>query len=82
MADYGYILPIFRSARESSDSNTISSADIALHAGHHVESIELADLMPALSARIRSGDVIMTVGAGDVYKSGVDIIKLINEYTG
>jgi UDP-N-acetylmuramate--L-alanine ligase/UDP-N-acetylenolpyruvoylglucosamine reductase len=78
-ADIGLILPIFASARENSGSFKISSKDITRGFSNlqYVKSDK--ELKKTLSNILKSGDVIFTMGAGDVYKLKEMIIKLINE---
>ncbi len=77
-ADKAYILPIFSSAREDVRDFTITSHDL-------VKNVKLkavdskGELFTLLEKNIRRGDVIFTMGAGDVYKLGDDIISLIRK---
>lgn len=81
-ADYSLVLPIYGSARENSQSETYSSLslmDRALKAG--IENIEAFEdkksVIYRLASIIQPGDVICTMGAGDVYKYENDIIDLM-----
>lgn len=80
LADYAYIAPIFSSAREK-QTNDISSFDIV--ESTNVQSIRAfyskKDMIAALGASFCSGDVVLTIGAGDIYKLKDDIIKIITD---
>lgn len=84
MSDFSYVLPIFASAREQSSDFKISSQDIekeARAAGKtNVLSVETnQDLLDDLRSRFQKNDVIITMGAGDVYKLSDDIIRTISK---
>lgn len=81
-ADYSLLLPIFGSAREQ-ENTTISSEDIVLKAHRQqIEKIILIssedELTDKLRELIKPGDVLCTMGAGDVYKHKDAIIPLID----
>jgi len=80
-ADKAYLLPIFASAREQK-SASISSESLARSA--HAEGIHFIksfasekELLHTLREDIKPGDIIFTMGAGDVYKLEDKIISLI-----
>lgn len=79
LADQTYILPIFPSAREQSNAFKISSTDIVENGDSNklqaVNSIN--QLIKFLKQEINTGDIIFTMGAGDVYKLKDDIINII-----
>lgn len=82
IADKVLLAPIFASARERADSQSISSADLVTAAQaksyeHFYAYDSKDDLLEQLSEYIDKNDVIFTMGAGDVYKSKDDIIKLL-----
>ena len=81
-ADYAFILPIFGSARETVAANSITSIDLenlaqekGIQNVHGFASKE--DSLAALQSKLQQGDVIFTMGAGDVYKLKNDIEKMI-----
>ena len=79
LADQGFVLPIFASAREKSGQFEISSKDIVF-AKPNLKYVESnGELLEELNKIIQEGDVIFTMGAGDVYKLKEQIIELINQ---
>ncbi len=77
-ADQAFILPIFSSAREKKENFSVSSSDIGeLNPNKLILVSSKANLIKQLSSFLQQGDVIFTMGAGDVYKLKNDIIKLI-----
>lgn len=81
LADFAFILPIFSSARENPNDFRVTSDNIAREAKKDkvkaVDSFNSA--LTELKKVIQSGDVIFTMGAGDVYKLESDIISLIRK---
>ncbi len=86
LADICLVLPIFASARESAKDFKVSSKDIVdkikdslnkdcLYSNSNVQLINQLDKV------IKTGDVVFTMGAGDVYKLKNEIIKIINKLT-
>ncbi len=78
LADICLVLPIFASARENSNNFKISSKDIVdkikdslnkdcLYSGSSVQLINQLDNI------LKNGDVVFTMGAGDVYKLAENI---------
>ncbi|QQG44823.1 MAG: UDP-N-acetylmuramate--L-alanine ligase [Candidatus Roizmanbacteria bacterium] len=81
-ADLSLIAPIFASARETLGLNLISSSKLAEMASQRGVSTIFsystkAELIDRLKSDLRPGDVIFTMGAGDIYKVKNDIISLI-----
>lgn len=75
LADKVLLLPIFASARENPKDYNISSNDIALFNKDKFKYFENSfDLIEFMKKEIRKGDVIFTLGAGDVYKIGEKLI--------
>ncbi len=70
-ADLTY-LPEIYAARETNTFG-ISSADLAGQIPGSVFCADFAEIERALRAQARPGDVILTVGAGDVYRIGEDL---------
>jgi UDP-N-acetylmuramate--alanine ligase len=83
-ADLSLILPIFASARESKYEFEITSSDIVkgTKADNLLQFKNSVDLIDKLKTVLQKGDVIFTMGAGDVYKLKADIIKIIDSLTG
>lgn len=78
-ADRAFVLPIFSSAREKKDNFSISSSDIVnLNPNKLIFVPSKINLIKQLSSFLQNGDIIFTMGAGDVYKLKNDIIKLIS----
>lgn len=81
-ADYSFIAPIYPSAREKQDATTISAKDLVTQSKNmgftNIFSYEKeSELIVQLSDMVKSGDVIIMMGAGDIYKIENDIIKVI-----
>ncbi|MDO8610375.1 MAG: UDP-N-acetylmuramate--L-alanine ligase [bacterium] len=82
LADKTYILPIFASARENKAEFHISSNDIVKNQGSNKTMVVVEDhaqLIKQMYKDVQKGDIIITMGAGDVYKLKDDIIKVIKE---
>ncbi|MBI3366010.1 UDP-N-acetylmuramate--L-alanine ligase [Candidatus Roizmanbacteria bacterium] len=79
LADYSYILPIFPSAREDSSKFSVTSQDIIKQApGKYLSYVkDDTQLMNRLHTEVQKGDIMFTIGAGDVYKLKDEIIKLV-----
>lgn len=89
LADLSFILPIFSSARESANNYKVTSKDIVAKIKDSLKEDSLnkdclysesnAQLIDQLGKILKVGDVVFTMGAGDVYKLREQIIKLINQ---
>jgi UDP-N-acetylmuramate--alanine ligase len=77
-ADLAYIMPIFSSARENPQDFNITAHDIAQNDSQKAVDSPL-ELFSLLKANVKRGDIIFTMGAGDVYKLENDIINLIRK---
>lgn len=82
-ADEVYLMPIFASARENAASFQITSAELsrlAIQQGHNsfLAFDEKNSLLAHLDEKWSPGDVVMTLGAGDIYKLKDDIIDILN----
>lgn len=82
-ADLSLILPIFASARESNDQVTVQAVDLEeLSKNKHTIAVDSPkDLKSILATSLQPGDVIFTLGAGDVYKLKNDIIEVCQALT-
>lgn len=83
-ADNVYLLPIFASARENSAHFHITSAELSrLALSQGTDSFFAFDEKTSLLARLKvnwhPGDIVVTLGAGDIYKLKDDIIDILNE---
>lgn len=77
-ADQSLIAPIFSSSRENPKDFTVTSFDIA-NGRENIHAYESNEgLMLELEKILKRGDVIFTMGAGDIYKLEDDIIRIIN----
>lgn len=81
-ADICLIVPIFASAREQAGTITVSSQDIEAIARRQGSKNIFAfaskgDLIKQFEAVLRPGDVVFTMGAGDIYKLKHDIIRVL-----
>lgn len=76
IADIGFILPIFASAREDKSQFNISSKDIIDNSKKLFYCENNNELIEKLKNILKKGDVVLIVGAGDVYKLKVKIEKL------
>lgn len=78
-AKYSLILPIFASAREDATKFSITHKDLVARSrergNENIEAISAADL-PSHLQQFRLPQVIITMGAGDVYKLHSDIMKV------
>ena len=79
LADTGFILPIFASARENIGQFKVNSKDIVNGVENllYVESDK--ELLNELESTLQTGDVVFTMGAGDVYKLKERITMLIDQ---
>ena len=79
-ADLAYIAPIFPSAREDSSRFNVTSYDIEANARslgqEHVVAFASSDaLLEHVYAQIAKGDVVCTMGAGDIYRMADGIMQ-------
>ena len=82
IADKSYITDIFLSAREKTESDHITSQNVANKSrtqGNRLTYCNLNDIISTLRNEIKSGDIVVTMGAGDLYKYHSDIIRAIKE---
>lgn len=80
-AEHVYIMPIFASARENKTSFTVTHEGLVNKAKERgFEAIEAVSNTQALMAKLgslKAPCVILTLGAGDVYKLHSDIIRVL-----
>lgn len=84
-ADSSYIAPIFSSARENVSDFTVNSQELNTELqSSKINNVTVcgsdSEMLKRLDKQINSKDIIVTMGAGDIYKLKDDIIKLINTY--
>jgi UDP-N-acetylmuramate--alanine ligase len=82
-ADTALILPIFPSARENPKNFNLSSLAIVKADQHNKNLFYLSneeELLNEVKKIIQKGDIIFTMGAGNVYQFGKKIVNLINDY--
>ncbi|HLD27138.1 MAG TPA: UDP-N-acetylmuramate--L-alanine ligase [Patescibacteria group bacterium] len=81
-ADCAIVTDIYPSARENQDQILISSEAIVIEAHSHGKKNVIyqskKDLLHFLEKNIRQGDIICTMGAGDIYTLKNDIIEIMN----
>lgn len=78
LADICLVLPIFASARENSKDFKVTSQDIVDRIKDCPYSGSKEQVVDKLESILKEGDVVFTMGAGDVYKLKEKIIPLIN----
>ncbi len=81
-ADFAYLLPVFESAREEKTADSVESGHLVnLAKKQGIATIQSfsskEELVQNLSSVIQTGDVIFTMGAGDVYKLEEEITKFL-----
>jgi UDP-N-acetylmuramate--alanine ligase len=76
LADLVFLLPIFSSAREKQGAVKISAKELTEGSDRLFYMAEKKQLLEKLSQIIKKGDVIVTMGAGDVYRLADAIKKL------
>ncbi len=84
LADLSLVGPVFPSAREDPKQFNVNSLDFEKKAKEkNISNIKsfssVADLLIVLGKNLKKGDVVFTMGAGDVYKLEADIIDLIRK---
>lgn len=81
VADQTLLIDIYPSAREEIDP-TISSKLLAIEVGKHHHNVSYfpgkKEVMEYLGKIVRPNDIILTMGAGDVFSWHQDIIKTLN----
>lgn len=83
-ADYSLVAPIFPSARENPEEFRVSQQDIEKKAKEkgfsNVEAVSsMRELLENLKGHINDNQVIFTMGAGNIYELGHDIIELLKK---
>lgn len=81
-ADYVIIADIFSSAREK-DTGNIHSKDIVSEAQKYHKNVqymgELSDIEDYLKDKLQPGNILITMGAGSVYKVGEGVLKKLRD---
>jgi len=82
-ADIAYVSPIFPSAREEAKNFKINSdvlnKEVKLLGLSNVNICNTKkEIIEKLAHQLRLGDIVITMGAGDIYKLKDDIIEVIN----
>lgn len=82
-SDLAFLLPIYASAREKYEDSPIMSEDLVTYAHEHdiqnIISITKEDIFTQLESIVQKGDVIITMGAGDIYQMKDGIIKVLEK---
>lgn len=82
-ADVSLVVDIFPSKRENPDDYTITSYSLVFDAQQqslkNIIYCPIRNLENTLSTVLKTGDVIVTMGAGSIYRSHSDIISLIKK---
>lgn len=83
-ADLSLVAPIFGSAREKVNNDSITSKDLEkLSREHDINHIfgytSKEELLADLVHHLKRGDIIFTMGAGDIYKLSKDIVPIIKK---
>jgi len=73
-ADVTFLSEIY-AARESNEVQ-ISSSDLAAHVKDAKCVSNFPDLINEIKSIAKSGDIILTVGAGDIYRVGEDLVSV------
>jgi UDP-N-acetylmuramate--alanine ligase len=82
-SDLTLLPPIFGSAREeiqeavSSHDIVQAAQDVGTHTIHAFDTND--DMLNTLKKELKTGDVVFTVGAGDVYKMGDAVIEIMKQ---
>lgn len=83
LANFAFVIDIFPSAREKAEDFLISSKDIQKEAEKskklNVVYCKKKEIKKNLKEILKEGDVIFTMGAGDVYKLKDDIMEVIKK---
>jgi len=79
-ASYSLILPIFSSAREKAGQFKVTSDDIVKNSKKKnlIKFENVEELLKKLEKMLKEGDIIFTMGAGNVYKLKEEIIRIID----
>lgn len=82
-ADEALLLPVFASAREQTPEHPVDSAALETLAKQkgilYIHSFNSSkELLADLKTKLKKGDIIFTMGAGDVYKLDKEISKIID----
>ncbi len=77
LADQAILLPIYPAREEPIEG--VSSALIAERIGQGAEVLEVGDAVAALARRAERGDVLLTLGAGDVTYAAPQLVRRLAE---
>jgi UDP-N-acetylmuramate--alanine ligase len=81
-ADVLFLTEIYAAGEESIDGVTGESLYRALKKRGHADVRfvpQKEELVPALLAVVQPGDVVLTLGAGDIYRTGVGLLSRLQE---
>lgn len=80
-ADISFIAPVFASAREKAEEQLVDLANEAKAKGifNIFSYSDKSELLTRLKEVLKAGDVVFTMGAGDIYKLKNDIIEVIRK---
>lgn len=79
VADIGFVLPIFASARENKGNFNVSSKDIVSNSKKLFYCENEDQLLKNLEKILKKNDVVFTMGAGDIYKIKYQIRQLADK---
>ncbi len=80
-ADQCYIMPIFESAREKGQPHSVTTESFAAEVGKHnlnVKALTWDNAAATLASESKPGDLILTMGAGFVYKLHEQLRSVLN----
>ena len=74
-AEKSFILPVY-SAGEKECPHSSSQEIIRLSKKNNIKPVDFSEALTALKNELRSGDILLTMGAGDVYRIGEKFLAM------